>query len=78
MFGRNRRRQYVLHDGIGGLQVVMTQPGAPSAKSLDLTEEKRTAIQGAMKNIALDYMPQWAAALPEQAWIQALKGGEDR
>ena len=56
----------------------MTQPGEPSAKSLDLTEEKRTAIQGAMKNITLDYMPQWAAALPEQAWIQVLKGGKDR
>ena len=65
-------------DGTSGLQVVMTQPGDPSAKSMDLTEEKRTAIQGAMKNITLDYMPQWAAALPEQAWIQVLRGEEDK
>ncbi len=67
------------HDGIVRLQVVMSQPGDTCANSLDLTEEKRTAIQGAMKNISLDYMPQWAAALPEQAWIQAVKGRrEDR
>ena len=51
----------------------MTQQGEEPAKSLDLTEEKRTAIQGAMKNISLNYMPQWAAAVPEQAWIKALK-----
>ena len=51
----------------------MMQQGRGSATSLDLTEEKRTAIQGAMKNIDLNYMPQWAAVLPEQAWIKALK-----
>ena len=48
-----------------------------SAKSLELTEEKRTAIQGAMKNIKLSYMPQWAAAVPEQAWIDSLKANGD-
>ena len=48
-----------------------------SAKSLELTEEKRTAIQGAMKNITLTYMPQWAAAVPEQAWIKSLKANGD-
>ena len=51
----------------------MAQPGEGFARSLDMTEEKSTAIQGAMKNISLDYMPQWAAAVPEQAWIKALK-----
>ncbi len=51
----------------------MSQHGGGSAEALDLTEEKRTAIQGAMKNINLGYMPQWAAVVPEQAWIQALK-----
>ena len=25
-----------------------------------------------MKNININYMPQWAAAVPEQAWIKAL------
>lgn len=54
----------------------MMQQGGGSATSLDLTEEKRTAIQGAMKNINLNYMPQWAAVVPEQAWIKALKTGE--
>ena len=54
----------------------MTRHGGGSAKALDLTEEKRTAIQGAMKNINLGYMPQWAAAVPEQAWIKALKADD--
>ena len=48
-----------------------------SATSLELTEEKLTAIQGAMKNITLTYMPQWAAAVPEQAWINSLKANGD-
>ena len=51
----------------------MSQHGGGSAEALDLTDEKRTAIQGAMKNINLGYMPQWAAVVPEQAWIKALK-----
>lgn len=59
------------------LQVVMAQPGGDAADSLELTEDKRTAIQGAMKNISLDYMPQWAAAVPEQAWIKVLKTKRD-
>ena len=56
----------------------MVQSGENSARSLELTREKRTAIQGAMKNISLNYMPQWAAAVPEQAWINSLNVNGDR
>ena len=60
---------YPLH-----VQVLISQRAGGSERPLlDLTEEKRTAIQGAMKNIDLNYMPQWAAAVPEQAWIRAVK-----
>ncbi|CAK0787558.1 hypothetical protein CVIRNUC_010780 [Coccomyxa viridis] len=58
-------------------KVLMVHSREDSATSLELTEEKRTAIQGAMKNITLTYMPQWAAAVPEQAWINSLKANGD-
>lgn len=37
-----------------------------------ITEEKRTAILGAMKNFKLDYMPQWATIVPEDTWMSVL------
>jgi hypothetical protein len=40
---------------------------------MSITDEKRTAILGAMKNISLDYMPQWATVVPEEAWMDILK-----
>ncbi|KAK9818379.1 hypothetical protein WJX72_011681 [[Myrmecia] bisecta] len=45
---------------------------AAAEDSLEITEEKRTAILGAMKNIKLGYMPQWAVHVPEERWIGAL------
>lgn len=38
-----------------------------------MTEEKRTAILGAMKNFSIDYMPQWATVVPEKAWVGVLR-----
>ena len=38
-----------------------------------ITEEKRTAILGAMKNFSIDYMPKWAAVVPEETWVGVLK-----
>lgn len=38
-----------------------------------ITEEKRTAILGAMKNISVNYMPDWAALVPEETWVGVLK-----
>ena len=52
-------------------QVVMaTQPRG--AVDLDLDEDKRRAIMGAMKNIRMEYTPEWAALVPEQAWMRVL------
>lgn len=47
-----------------------TQPRG--AVDLDLDEDKRRAIMGAMKNIKLEYTPEWAALVPEQAWMKVL------
>ena len=52
-------------------QVVMARQ-ARGAVDLDLDEEKRRAIMGAMKNINLEYTPDWAALVPEQAWMRIL------
>ena len=54
------------------VQVVVSTPTTRSCEDEDattLTEEKRTAILGAMKNFSIDYMPQWATVVPEKAWV---------
>jgi hypothetical protein len=57
--------------------VVISSSSAASssedADAMDITKEKRTAILGAMKNISLDYMPKWAATVPEETWVGVLK-----
>ena len=40
--------------------------------NLDLDEDKRRAIMGAMKNMKLEYTPAWAATVPEKAWMRVL------
>ena len=49
-----------------------TEPREPD---LDMGEERRTAILGAMKNFSLDYRPSWAAVVPEQTWVGLLTEG---
>ncbi len=53
--------------------VVTSQPRDADGDPMSITDEKRTAILGAMKNISLDYMPQWATVVPEEAWMDILK-----
>ncbi len=40
---------------------------------MTLTEEKRIAILGAMKNFSIGYMPPWATVVPERAWVGVLR-----
>ncbi len=42
-----------------------------SAAALALTRERREAIAGAMQGVRLDYVPAWAANLPEERWRQS-------
>jgi hypothetical protein len=42
-----------------------------SAAALALTQERREAIAGAMRGVRLDYVPAWAANLPEERWRQS-------
>jgi len=50
-----------------------TTDSAVEDSSMAITEEKRTAILGAMKNISVNYMPDWAALVPEETWVRVLK-----
>ncbi|CAL8464576.1 g4111 [Coccomyxa elongata] len=57
-------------------KVVISTPTTGSSEDADkmtLTEEKRTAILGAMKNFSIGYMPQWATVVPEKAWLGVLR-----
>jgi hypothetical protein len=56
-----------------GQVVVSAERCDPSEDAMPMTDEKKTAILGAMKNIRLDYMPQWATVVPEETWIGLLK-----
>lgn len=41
------------------------------AAAMALTREKREAISGAMQGFKLEYVPAWAANLPEERWRQS-------
>lgn len=42
-------------------------------KSEPMSEEHKTAILGAMKNVKIDYVPRWAIHLEEERWLNAVK-----
>ncbi|BDA49548.1 hypothetical protein COCOBI_14-1660 [Coccomyxa sp. Obi] len=57
-------------------KVVISTSSTRSSEDGDvmtMTEEKRTAILGAMKNFSIDYMPQWATVVPEKTWVGVLR-----
>ena len=42
------------------------------ANPITLDEEQRAAILGAMKDVSLEYKPQWAVQLSDQQWNQTV------
>lgn len=42
-------------------------------KSQPMSEEHKTAILGAMKNVKIDYVPRWAMYVEETRWLNSIK-----
>ena len=45
---------------------------ATRAAAMDMTDERRSAILGAMKNISIAYTPRWAPAVSDEALLASL------
>ncbi|KAL3134819.1 hypothetical protein ABBQ32_007793 [Trebouxia sp. C0010 RCD-2024] len=50
-----------------------TKESQPKPKAEPMTDEHKTAILGAMKNVKMDYIPRWAMQLEERRWLDAMK-----
>ncbi|KAL3146938.1 hypothetical protein ABBQ38_014909 [Trebouxia sp. C0009 RCD-2024] len=50
-----------------------TKESQPKPKAEPMTDEHKTAILGAMKNVKMDYIPRWAMQMEERRWLNTIK-----